>query len=321
MKGLAPRSVHPAAQLLMLLGLALAGLCLASLLALVVAYLLYGISMQQFANLAAMPDQYPHGWDALMLYQGLSLAGTGAGVALLPRLLGQPVAHYFSPRRLGAAWWLVAAGLVILCSVPFLSTILSWNASAHFPSALHDFEAWARDKEDQAAGLTKFLTDFSSAGRLLVGLIVIGIVPAVAEELVFRGGVQRCLVQWFGSRHLGVWLAAAIFSAAHVQFFGFVPRFVLGLVLGYLYEWSGSILVPMAAHFTQNALQVVLLYLAQGKHLPSTFDPDSTQPLPWPIVLASGVLTLALLYWLHQRWVASRAPRTVAAAPPTERLP
>ena len=153
----------------MLLGLALAGLCLASLLALLAAYALYGISMQQFANLAAMPDQYPHGWDALMLYQGLSLAGTGAGVALLPRLLGQPVARYFSPRRLGATWWLVAAGLVILCSVPFLSAILTWNANAHFPSALHDFEAWARDKEDQAAGLTKFLTDFSSAGRLLVG--------------------------------------------------------------------------------------------------------------------------------------------------------
>ncbi|MEJ7662013.1 MAG: CPBP family intramembrane glutamic endopeptidase [Hymenobacter sp.] len=118
---------------------------------------------------------------------------------------------------------------------------------------LHGFELWARDNEDRAAGLTKFLTDFHSPGRLLVGLVVIAIVPAVAEELVFRGGVQRNLVAWFGSRHVGVWLAAAIFSAIHVQFFGFVPRFVLGLVLGYLYEWSGNILVSMAAHFTQNA--------------------------------------------------------------------
>jgi len=308
--------VHPAAQLLMLLGLAVAGLCLASLLALVLASALYGVSMQEFGNLATMPERYPHGWAVLMLYQGLSLAGVGAGALLLPRLLGQSVAGYYAPRRLGAAWWPVAAGLVILCSVPFLSALVAWNASAHFPGALHDFELWARDKEDQAAGLTKFLTDFNSPGRLLVGLVVIAIVPAVAEELVFRGGVQRCLVQWFGSRHVGVWLAAAIFSAIHVQFFGFVPRFVLGLVLGYLYEWSGNILVSMAAHFTQNAFQLILLYLAQGRHLPSYFDPDSTQPLPWPLVLASAVLTAGLLYWLHQRWAARPPAPTVAPAPP-----
>ncbi|MGI4760142.1 MAG: CPBP family intramembrane glutamic endopeptidase [Janthinobacterium lividum] len=307
MKGLLPRSVHPAAQLLMLLGLAVVGLCLASLLALGLASTFFGVSMQQFGNLAAMPDQYPHGWSVLMLYQGLSLAGVGAGALLLPRLLGQPVAGYFSPRRLGAAWWLGAAGLVIICSVPFLSGLVAWNAGAHFPASLHSFELWARDKEDQAAGLTKFLTDFNSPGRLLVGLIVIAIVPAVAEELVFRGGVQRCLVQWFGSRHVGVWLAAAIFSAIHVQFFGFVPRFVLGLVLGYLYEWSGNILVSMAAHFTQNAFQLVLLYLFQSKQLPASFNPDANAAVPWPALLASAALMVGLLCWLHQRWAASPA--------------
>lgn len=311
MKGLVPRAVHPAVQLLMLLGLAVAGLCLASLLALVLANALYGISMAQFEVLATARARAPHGWAALMLYQGLSLAGVGAGALLLPRLLGQSVASYYAPRPLGAAWWPVAAGLVIICSVPFLSALVVWNAGAHFPAFLHDFELWSREKEDQAAGLTKFLTDFNTPARLLVGLVVIAIVPAVAEELVFRGGVQRCLVQWFQSRHVGIWLAAAIFSAIHVQFFGFVPRFVLGLVLGYLYEWSGNILVSMAAHFTQNAFQLILLYLAQGKQLPASLDPDATQPLPWAAVLVSAVLTAGLLSWLHQRW----ARRTEVATP------
>jgi membrane protease YdiL (CAAX protease family) len=320
MKGLVPRPVHPAVQLLMLLGLAVAGLCLASLLALVLAKVLYGISMAQFASIAATPDRMPHGWDVLMLYQGLVLAGAGAGALVLPRLLGRSVTSYFAPRPLGAAWWPVAAGLVILCSVPFLSALVSWNASAHFPGALHDFESWARDKEDQAAGLTKFLTDFNSPGRLLTGLVVIAIVPAVAEELVFRGGVQRCLVQWFGSRHVGVWLAAAIFSAIHVQFFGFVPRFVLGLVLGYLYEWSGNIVVSMAAHFTQNAFQLILLYLFQNKQLPGSFNPDANVTVPWPAVLASAALTAGLLYWLHQRWVASRPAVAFDAAAPSPRV-
>ena len=302
MKGLPPRPVHPAAQLLLLLGLAMVGLFVASLLALGLARLLYGLSLAESGQLAVAPERVPHGWAVLMLTQGLSLAGAGVGAALLPRLLGQSVASYFAPRRLAAAWWLGAAGLVIICSVPFLSVLTGWNAGVHFPAPLHGFELWARAEEDQKIGLTKFLTDFSSPGRLLVGLVVIAIVPAVAEELVFRGGVQRNLVAWFGSRHVGVWLAAAIFSAIHVQFFGFVPRFVLGLVLGYLYEWSGNILVSMAAHFTQNAFQLVLLFLFQNKLLPATFDPDTNQAVPWLAVLLSAALTLGLLYWLRQRW-------------------
>ena len=319
MKGLAPRPVHPAVQLLMLLGLAMAGLCLASLLALALARVVYGITQLQLSELAVAPERVAHGWAVLMLTQGLSLAGVGAGAALLPRLLKQPLASYFAPRRLGAAWWLLGAVLVVVCSVPFLSALVSWNAGVHFPEALRGFELWARTEEDQKAGLTKFLTDFHSPARLLVGLVVIAVVPAVAEELLFRGGVQHCLVQWLGSRHVGVWLAAAIFSAVHVQFFGFVPRFVLGLVLGYLYEWSGNILVSMAAHFTQNALQLLLLYAYQHKQLPTSFNPDATEAVPWSAVLASGLLTAGLLYGLHQRWAAAPPAPALDLAPPSER--
>jgi membrane protease YdiL (CAAX protease family) len=117
--------------------------------------------------------------------------------------------------------------------------------------------------------------------------------------------VQRNLVRWTGSRTAGVWLAAAIFSAIHVEFFGFVPRLLLGLVLGYLYEWSGNILLPMAAHFTQNALQLVLLYVAQHRAMvPAVLDPDANVALPWPLVAFSVVLGVGGLYGLwRQTWV------------------
>ena len=301
MKGLPPRSLHPLLQILLVLGLAVVGLSLASFVALVIAQSFYGLSALQFGDLTARPERHAQAWPVLMLLQGLSLAGVGVGALVLPRVLRQSASAYFAPRHLGATWWLLAAGLLIICLVPALSAIVAWNAGVHFPAALHDFELWARAKEDQAAELTRFLTQFTSLGRFLVGLLVIAVVPAVAEELVFRGVIQRNLIRWFGSRHVGVWLAAALFSAIHFQFFGFVPRFLLGLVLGYLYEWSGNILVPMAAHFTNNALQLLLLYLAQGRHLPSSFDPDSNQALPWPSVLLSVVLSLGLLYQLHRR--------------------
>jgi membrane protease YdiL (CAAX protease family) len=316
MKGLPSRSLHPLLQILLLVGLAVAGLCLASLGALLLASSVFGLSVAQFGELAAAPERVPHGWAVSMLLQGLSLAGLGAGAAVLPlvlRVSSQPAERYFAPRPLGQVWWLGAAALLILLSVPAQSALVAWNANAHFPAFLHDFEQWARAKEDQTAGQIKFLTDFRTSARLLVGLLVIAVTPAVAEELVFRGVIQRNLVRWFDSRHVGVWLTAAIFSAIHLQFFGFVPRFLLGLVLGYLYEWSGNILVPMAAHFTQNAFQLLLIYLAQSRHLPSSFDPDANQALPWPTVLLSAILSAALLYTLHQRMTAAASPLAAAA--------
>ena len=313
MKDSPARPVHPLLQMLLLVGLLVAGACLGSFVGVVLVKVSFGLNSEQLAALATNPGPVPHGWASLTLLQGLQLGGAGTAVLLLPRLLKQGADTYFAPRPV-RGWWLLAAGGLIVCSVPLLSPLVSWNAGMHFPAFLHDFEEWSRAKEDQLADLTKFLTTFNSAGRLLVGLVVIAVVPAVAEELVFRGVLQRCLVQLTGSRHVGVWLAAAIFSAIHLQFFGFVPRFVLGLVLGYLYEWSGNILVSMAAHFTQNALQLVLIYLFQSHRLPSTFDPDSTAPLPWPAVLVSAALCAGLLYWLHQQFTQV-APRPAPAAP------
>lgn len=301
MKGFLPRTLHPIWQVLLLLLLMLTGACIGAFIAAQFATLAYGLSAMQWSQMMSQPSPQPHAWLLMMLFQGLSLAGVGAGAAGLPWLLGYRWAEYFAPRRLGAGWWPLGAAALIIVILPLMSGLIAWNAGAHFPAFLYDFETWARAKEDQAAVLTKFLTNFNSIGRLLVGFVVIALVPAVAEELVFRGVIQRNLVRWFGSRHVGVWLAAAIFSAIHMQFFGFIPRFVLGLVLGYLYEWSGNILVPMAAHFTQNAFQLVLLYVGQSGYFGWDFDADSNEALPWPLVALSAVLTGGLLWWLQQR--------------------
>jgi membrane protease YdiL (CAAX protease family) len=254
------------------------------------------------------PTTTPEGWKVLMMVQGVTLGLVfGGGALALASAMGYRWAEYFSPRRLGAGWWLLAAAGLIVVILPLMSVLIAWNAGAHFPGALHDFEVWARASEDRAAVLTKFLTKFNSGARFAVGVLVIALVPAVAEELVFRGVIQKNLVRWF-SPHVGVWLGAAIFSAIHMQFFGFVPRFVLGLVLGYLYLWSGNILVSMAAHFTQNALQLLILYLTQRGQFGWGFDPDSNDALPLTLVIPSVLLTGGLLYVLHRSMTAPAAP-------------
>ena len=308
MKGFLPRTLHPALQILLLLVLMMAGACVGLAVFFAVSQVGFGVSGQELGKLVASPAAYPQGWGLLMLYQGLLLFGAGAGGALaLASALGYGWAEYFNPRRLGAGWWLLAAAALIIGILPVMTGIVAWNADAHFPEFLRGFEQWARASEDRAQGLTKFLTKFNSPARFWVGVVVIALVPAVSEELVFRGVIQKNLVRWF-SPHLGVWLGAAIFSAIHLQFFGFVPRFVLGLVLGYLYLWSGNILVSMAAHFTQNAFQLLLLYLSQRGQFGWGFDPDATEAMPWTLVLPSAVLTAGLLYVLHQRMTAPVVP-------------
>ena len=312
MKGFLPRTLHPGLQILLLLGFM--ALCLCVAYAVMFAWGLggFGLSVGQLMNAMQRPTTTPEGWEVLMMAQGVTLGLVfGGGALALASALGYRWAEYFNPRRLGAGWWLLAAALLVVVVLPLMSVVIAWNAGAHFPAALHGFEVWARASEDRAAVLTKFLTQFTSSARFVMAVLVIALVPAVAEELVFRGVIQKNLVRWF-SPHVGVWLGAAIFSAVHLQFFGFVPRFVLGLMLGYLYLWSGNILVSMAAHFTQNALQLLILYLAQRGQFGWGFDPDSTDALPLALVVPSVLLTTGLLLWLHR---SMSAP-----APPTQML-
>jgi membrane protease YdiL (CAAX protease family) len=313
MKGFVSSRLHPVVNLLLLVVLMFAAFCVAGFLIGVLGNLLYGVGIFKLGNVTQNPAAHPNGWAISMLSQGLLLFVGFAGAALaLVALMGYRWEEYFMPRRPVGWVWVLTAATIVLASIPFMSGLVAWNAKVHFPAAFHGLELQARELEDRAQVLTKFLTRFNTTTRFLVGVLVIAVVPAISEELVFRGVIQRNLVQWFGSRHAGVWLAAAIFSAIHFQFFGFVPRFVLGLILGYLYEWSGNILVPMAAHFTQNAFQLLLLYVQQRDWTSSTFDPDSTNHMPWPWMIASLLLTAYLLYFLHQRWQAE------VVAPPTE---
>lgn len=309
MKGFVSSRLHPLLTLLLLVGLMVGALCIATFFIAILASSLYDIGLLEMGDVTRRPDSHPDGWALLMLSQGVTLFIGFAGSALmLAWMQGYRWADYFAPRRPTRFEWLLLAAVLVIISLPAMSSLVEWNAGMHFPGFMQGFETWARALEDQAQAITKSLTQFTSLTRLLVALLVVAVVPAISEELVFRGVVQRNLVQWTGNYHVGIWLAAAIFSAIHFQFFGFIPRLALGVVFGYLYAWSGNILVPMAAHFTQNAFQLILLYLVQRRALTSTFDPDSTESLPWPLVLLSVLLTAGLLYYLYQKMAPTAEP-------------
>jgi hypothetical protein len=197
--------------------------------------------------------------------------------------------------------WTITIPLLIGIGIAFqiaLSPVVEWNMQFQFPEFLKEFGAWAREREDALAELTRLLTQFQSNEQFLFGFLVIAVLPGIGEELVFRGLIQRELLRGSGSVHLSIWVAAFLFSAIHMQFFGFVPRMLLGALFGYLYHWSGNLLIPIFAHFFHNGFTLVMLYLYQQGSIGLNIDTEESAPWHW--VAVAVIATVALLYYFRK---------------------
>lgn len=197
--------------------------------------------------------------------------------------------------------WIVILAVIMAAGISFqvaLSPVIEWNMNFQFPEFMESFGEWAREREDALMGLTKVLTNFTTPGNLLLGFIVIAVLPGIGEELVFRGLIQNEFKRGTGNVHLAIWVSAFLFSAIHMQFFGFVPRMMLGALFGYLYHWSGNLLIPMFAHFFHNGFTLLMLYLFQIGYIEMNPESSDAAPLPWAIF---GIIsTFALLYYFRK---------------------
>ena len=157
--------------------------------------------------------------------------------------------------------------LLVIAIIYFADPLINWltelNSKLVLPQWMNSVQSWMQESEDQADKLTKAFLATKSISDLLFNLFVIGILPAVGEELLFRGVVQQLFKKMTGNAHAAIWISAALFSALHVQFFGFLPRMVLGAMFGYMLEWSGTLWLPIIAHFVNNATAVIAYYLVE----------------------------------------------------------
>jgi uncharacterized protein len=146
---------------------------------------------------------------------------------------------------------------LLLVSMPFVQ-FLFWVNQKKIP-----LPEWVRSIEASTADAIKNILISESPYEFLFNVLIIALIPAIGEELIFRGIIQKQLTNKLRNPIIGVWIAAFIFSAFHMQFEGFLPRFGLGALLGYLYYLSGSLWVPVMAHFMNNFLQILAQYLFQ----------------------------------------------------------
>ena len=153
----------------------------------------------------------------------------------------------------------LAAVVVMLLAIPGINLLSAWNQQMVLPEWMSGIEQWMRMQEDAAAQLTEQFLRVDTVGGLLVNIGLMALLPAVGEELTFRGVVQGMFTR---NRHVAIWATAAIFSFVHMQFYGFLPRMLLGAMFGYMLWWTGSLWVPMLMHFVNNCAAVVVAFWA-----------------------------------------------------------
>jgi len=211
---------------------------------------------------------------------------------------------YLRINRNPSGEYVLFAVIVMLVAIPAINLLGELNHAIPFPDSLSSLENYLIDMEKRAEDLTIRMLDVNSVGGLLVNIGLIAIIPAVGEELFFRGIIQQVLQTNLKS-HAAVWITAIVFSTIHFQFFGFIPRMLMGAFLGYLLVWTKNMWVPIIAHFANNAVAVLFYYFNEEG---STFDIDNIgKSDTYLIGIISLIVVLLLIYLFRKRQVASEA--------------
>ena len=180
---------------------------------------------------------------------------------------------------------------IMLVALPAINLMSHWNQQMVLPTWLSGVEEWMKAKEAEAEWLTKQFMSVTTISGLLVNLLLMAVLPAVSEEITFRGVLQQLLTAPHRlSPHLAIWLTAIIFSAIHMQFYGFVPRMLMGALFGYMLVWTGSLWVPMLMHFVNNGMAVLLYFMANRAH----WDMDKVDAIGTGNTLWLGIVSLVL---------------------------
>jgi CAAX protease family protein len=154
-------------------------------------------------------------------------------------------------------YFILTAAACILFALPAVSGLESWNVAIHLPSSMSNIETWMRGKESEAEKITDMFFQDKSIGGLVINILVMAFMAALSEEIFFRGLLQQIFIKNKINPHVAIVIAAILFSAFHLQFFGFIPRMFLGMVLGYLYYITQNLWVSITAHFCNNAFAVI----------------------------------------------------------------
>ncbi|MBQ9426143.1 MAG: CPBP family intramembrane metalloprotease [Paludibacteraceae bacterium] len=216
--------------------------------------------------------------------------------------------------------------LLMLVMVPGINLLSYWNQQLSLPACLSGVEEQMKLLEEKSAELLRQFMNTTTFAGFLVNLGLMALLPAIGEELTFRGVLLHTLAPRtrnpepsnYRSRlaeirtqnrtpHLAIWVTAIIFSFVHFQFYGFVPRMLMGALLGYMLCWTGSLWIAMLMHFTNNAIVTILYFIClRGGYDTATLDAIGSGDTLWLGIL-SIIVTVVGIYLFRRSLTMSNA--------------
>ena len=187
--------------------------------------------------------------------------------------------------------WSLLGIVAMFTIIPFLSLVTDWNDSISFPESMSAIEEQMRSLQARSEEVIKL---FIGQGSLFSSLMIVALLAAVSEELLFRSVIQKGLIKLFKNAHVAIIVTAFVFSAFHGDFFGFFPRLILGIMLGYMFWLSGSIFPSMLMHFVNNATIVILYYLNTRGFI--DIDPDNFGSTDNILMIILSLITTAAIF-------------------------
>lgn len=271
---------HPVIQLLMMLVFIFSGAFVGQFFGILVIFMKYGLSMEIAQTIMNNMVDYPATLRELQFFSVL-------GSFIFPGII---LAYLFSdnykdylkidtPIRMSPVVWVILSMIVAL---PLQNFIACYNQELHFPETLKPLEDALRLQEEAADSITRSMLNMENLWALILNIVVVALFAAVGEEFIFRGVLQNVFGRFLHNKHVIIWSVAIIFSLAHFQFFGFVPRVLLGAYFGYLVYFTNNIWLPVIAHFTNNFIIVInfWIYKNQPEKL-EDMDAIGTGPSWW----------------------------------------
>ena len=230
----------------------------------------------------------------------------GQGINSIFMFVVPPFVYYYLTRKehqmqelgfrsLTPSWWLILIGMAVMfVCIPVTTQLTTWNENLSFGKNLTWLEDWIKSLEETAKAATEKMLNVDTIGGLLLNMVVVALIPAVGEEMTFRGVLQQSLTRKMNP-HVAIILSAAIFSFIHFQFYGFLPRMFLGVLLGYMFYVSGSLWTSIAMHFVNNGSAVLIYYLNNKGVI--NVDVDHFGAMSLSVTALSAVAVVGIIVW------------------------
>lgn len=281
-------------HLLILIGMVITFYIVGGVLGIGITKIFLGIDLQSsFFEILNHPSEHPQGVLALKLNQGLiSIAIFIVPAFLFSKSINQNPIHFLHLKHKTKFYNYLFIIILIISAIPVSSWLLELNQNLHLPENLKEFEVFLRGDEAFYKMQSELFVKADGVGQLLFNIVIVAIIPAIAEEIFFRGCLQNFVRMCFYNLHVSVIFTAIIFSAIHGDYFGFLPRFMFGLVLGYAFAYSGNIWVSVLGHFLNNAISILAFNFSVMHPEIEYFKDDYNFPIYLTAIAAFGVVII-----------------------------